>query len=87
MVLEPAKNAIKALESKTATLADCFVELTKMARAISKMTLQDQEFKKKCISIFNKRWKEFDTDIYMLAFFLHPKYRGKYIYINVIHLY
>jgi hypothetical protein len=88
MVLEPAKNAIKALESNATTLADCFVELIKMARAISAIpSLQNQEFKKACIGIFNKRWKEFDTDIYMLAFFLHPKYRGKYIYINITYLY
>lgn len=83
-VLEPAKNAIKALESTTASLADCFVELVKMARAILEIPpLQNPEFKKTCIAIFNKRWKEFDTDIYMLAFFLHPKYRGKYILILI----
>ena len=48
-----------------------------MACAISKISYQDLEFKKICTAIFNKRWKEFDTDIYILAFFLHPKYRGK----------
>ncbi|GBC39338.2 hypothetical protein RIR_jg6894.t1 [Rhizophagus irregularis DAOM 181602=DAOM 197198] len=26
--------------------------------------------------IFNKRYKEFDEDIYLLGFFLHPKYQG-----------
>lgn len=50
-----------------------------MACAISKISLQNSEFKKKCVAIFNKRWKEFDTDIYMLAFFFHPKYRGNMI--------
>ncbi len=45
-----------------------------MAHAISEISFQNLEFKKKCIAIFNKRWKEFDTDTYMLAFFLHPKY-------------
>jgi hypothetical protein len=54
-----------------------------MAHAISEISFQNLEFKKKCIAIFNKRWKEFDTNIYMLAFFLHPKYRGKNIY-NII---
>jgi hypothetical protein len=53
-----------------------------MACAISKISYQDLEFKKICTAIFNKRWKEFDTDIYMLAFFLHPIYRGKNI--NII---
>jgi hypothetical protein len=80
MILSPAKNAIKALEFTTTTLADCFMELAKMAKAISQISLfQDIEFKSKCIAIFNKRWKEFDTDVYLLAFFLHPKYRGKKI--------
>lgn len=56
-----------------------------MARAISEIpSLQNQEFKKACIAIFNKRWKEFDIDIYMLAFFLHPKYRGKYIILIIL---
>ena len=80
MVLNPAKNAIKALEFTTTTLADCFMELVKMTRAISQISLfQNHEFKSKCIAIFNKRWKEFNTDIYLLALFLHTKYRGKNI--------
>jgi len=30
-ILSPAKNAIKSLEFNTTTLADCFLELLKMA--------------------------------------------------------
>ena len=49
-----------------------------MARAISEIpSFQNIDFKKKCIAIFNKRWKEFDINTYMVAFLLHPKYRGK----------
>ena len=48
-----------------------------MAHAIAEIIFQNLEFKKKYIAIFNKRWKEFNVDIYMLAFFLHPKYQGK----------
>ncbi|GES73407.1 ribonuclease H-like domain-containing protein [Rhizophagus clarus] len=76
MILGPAKNAVKALELNTTTLADCFIELLKMAQAISAISFQNHDFKQKCIAIFNKRWKEFDINIYMLAFFLHPKYRA-----------
>lgn len=65
-------------------MADCFVELIKMARIISEISIQNLEFKEKCIAIFNKRWKEFDINIYMLAFFLHPKYRGKNFYIFIL---
>ena len=55
-----------------------------MAHVISEISFQNLEFKKKCIAIFNKRWKEFNTETYMLAFFLHPKYRDKNIYIIFI---
>jgi len=49
-----------------------------MARAISEIpSFQNIDFKKKCVAIFNKRWKEFDINTYMVAFLLHPKYRGK----------
>ncbi|GES87803.1 ribonuclease H-like domain-containing protein [Rhizophagus clarus] len=76
MILGPAKNVVKALELNTTTLADCFIELLKMAQAISAISFKNHDFKQKCIAIFNKRWKEFDINIYMLAFFLHPKYRA-----------
>jgi hypothetical protein len=36
-----------------------------------------QEFRQKCITIFNKRFKEFDDDVYLLCFFLHPGINGK----------
>ncbi len=58
-----------------------------MARAISQISFQNSDFKNKCIAIFNKRWKQFNTEVYLLAFFLHPKYRGKnikIIFINYI---
>ncbi|CAB4475369.1 unnamed protein product [Rhizophagus irregularis] len=49
-----------------------------MARAISEIpSFQNIDFKKKCIAIFNKRWKEFDINTYMVAFLLHPKYRDR----------
>ncbi len=84
-ILSPAKNAIKSLEFNTTTLADCFLELLKMARAILAISpLQNITFKQKCTAIFNKRWKEFDINMYMLAFFLHPKYRGKNINIHLL---
>jgi hypothetical protein len=62
-------------------MASIFMELIKMAVAIKQIpNYLDQNFKKECISIFNKRWAQFDTDTYLVAFFLHPKYRGKFNY-------
>jgi len=81
-VLEPVKVAVKTVESSSTKFADVFLVLIKMAVAIKAMptieTTQTRlEFRKKCIIFYNKRWSEFDTDLYLLAYFLHPKYRGK----------
>lgn len=60
-------------------MASIFLELAKMAFAIKKIPNSiDSNFKKQCIGIFNKRWIQFDTDIYLVGFFLHPKYRGRF---------
>ena len=64
------------------------MELIKMAVAIKQISnYLDLDFKKKCISIFNKRWVQFDTDTYLVAFFLHPKYRGKLNYFICLFLF
>lgn len=56
-----------------------FVELVKMAIAVQDIpTLLNNQFRRDCIAIYNKRWKQFDTDLYLLAYFLHPAYRGIY---------
>ena len=63
-----------------------------MAIAIKKIPNSiNSDFKKKCIGIFNKRWTQFDIDTYLVAYFLHPKYRGKFnyfifIFYNIIYL-
>jgi hypothetical protein len=68
-------------------MASIFLELIKMAVAIKKIPNSiDSDFKKKCIGIFNKRWAQFDTDTYLIAYFLHPKYRGKFNYFVCFYL-
>ncbi|RIB02039.1 hypothetical protein C2G38_2050374 [Gigaspora rosea] len=81
-VLEPAKIAVKTVEASNVKFANVFLILIKMANMIKAMpiadtTLERLEFRKKCVSFYNKRWAEFDTDFYLLAYFLHPKYHGK----------
>ncbi|RIB06304.1 hypothetical protein C2G38_2046896 [Gigaspora rosea] len=81
-ILELAKTAVQTVEASNTKIADVFLILIKMAIAIKAMpttetTLERLEFRKKCIIFYNKRWAEFDTDFYLLAYFLHPKYRGK----------
>jgi len=73
---------VKTVEASNIKFADVFLILIKMANMIKAMpiadtTLERLEFRKKCVSFYNKRWAEFDTDFYLLAYFLHPKYHGK----------
>jgi hypothetical protein len=45
-------------------------------------------FKNHCIQKINKRWESFDFDPYILAYMLHPNYRGNFkIKNNYINLY
>src|SRR5579859_4413897 len=63
-------------------MAIIFLEIVKMAAAIKQLPNSlNLKFKKKCIGIFNKCWTQFDTNIYLLTYFLHPKYRGNFDYI------
>ncbi|CAG8718321.1 17844_t:CDS:2, partial [Rhizophagus irregularis] len=77
-LLGPVKSVVKSLEFKTTTLADCFVELIKLSQKIKSLPpVSDYDFKYQCVERFNKRWKEFDIQLYLLAYILHPHYRGK----------
>ncbi|CAG8446723.1 5495_t:CDS:2 [Dentiscutata heterogama] len=79
-ILGPVKQAVKDVEFRTTLLADVFVELVKMAITIQETSvLYNNQFRRDCISIYNKHWNEFDTDLYLLSFFLHPAYRGNFL--------
>ncbi|GET67050.1 ribonuclease H-like domain-containing protein [Rhizophagus irregularis DAOM 181602=DAOM 197198] len=76
-VLKPIKTAITLLESANANLADCFLQLILIANTIKKLPSRGMgEFHQHCIESFNKYWDKFDPKIYILAYFLHPAYRG-----------
>lgn len=78
-IIKPIKNALKCLEFKTTSLADCFIEIIKLFTAIKDLPdTRQMAFRNKCSEIFNKRWKQFDIELYMLAYILHPKYRGEF---------
>ncbi|CAB5377283.1 unnamed protein product [Rhizophagus irregularis] len=73
----PIKTAITLLESANANLADCFLQLILIANTIKKLPSRGMvEFHQHCIESFNKYWDKFDPTIYILAYFLHPAYRG-----------
>ncbi|CAG8830084.1 33530_t:CDS:2, partial [Racocetra persica] len=76
-IIYPAKEAITAVESKSTTLADVYIKLVQLASAIHCIPLETDhiEFRKICIQIYNRRWDEFDFEIFKLGYFFHPKYR------------
>ncbi|KAF0468706.1 zinc finger bed domain-containing protein 1-like [Gigaspora margarita] len=78
IILAPAIRTIRAVEAKSSNMASCFLELVKMAIAIKNISnITDINFKKQCIKIYNKYWKQIDILTYFLVYFLHPKYRNK----------
>jgi hypothetical protein len=79
LILKPIKEAIKYLEMKNATLADCFLQLIKLSYSIKSLSETHTTFRQQCIKAFNKRWIQFDFRLYMLAYLLHPLYRGTYL--------
>jgi hypothetical protein len=84
ILLGPVKSAIKSLEYKSTTLADCFVELIKLTQRIKSLPpVSDYGFKAECIDLFNKRWGQFNIKLYLLAYLLHPRYRGKGLHVIV----
>ena len=88
-ILKPIKKAVTVLESKTTTLADCFIQLCQLAYTINHIltTIETYEnFCNYCIDKFNERWNEFDYPIFALAYFLHPLYHGKLL-INYLFIY
>ena len=68
---------IGTLESKSATLADCYHEVASLAAVIDGISTNASNFKDHCAAVFAKRWTDINDDIYLLAYQLHPGLRGK----------
>jgi hypothetical protein len=68
------------LEGASINLADCFIYLIKLVVNINKIPNERGliGFKNHCIEKINDRWQSFDIQPYLLAYYLHPLYRGKY---------
>jgi hypothetical protein len=79
-ILKPIKNAVSVLESNSTTLADYFIQLCRLAYIINHISISIsiyENFRNYCIDKFNERWNEFEHPVFILAYFLHPLYRGK----------
>jgi hypothetical protein len=80
--LKPIKTVIKLLESNSTNLADCFIQLINLANLLIKLPSDNMvAFRQHAIECFNNRWKGFDSDLYILSYFLHPAYRGNFFLI------
>ncbi|CAB5359941.1 unnamed protein product [Rhizophagus irregularis] len=84
-ILHPLKVIVGCLESRTSSLADCYIHLLSLASAVYCMPNQNIEFKNHCVIKFNERYDEFSDDLFLLAFFLHPRYHGNGINPSKIH--
>lgn len=78
MILEPLRSTVLSLERSDTTLADCFIMLVRLAVKINKIPHEEGigGFKNHCIKAINKRWESIDLNPYILAYSLHPGFRG-----------
>jgi hypothetical protein len=83
-IIEPIKDCILKLEARTATLADCYIQMLKLAATINHLP-SSNTLKSAIIGIYNYRYQEFDHEAYLLSNYLHPLYRGM-INFNLIKL-
>ncbi|GBC42690.2 ribonuclease H-like domain-containing protein [Rhizophagus irregularis DAOM 181602=DAOM 197198] len=76
-VLDPLRKAVLSLESRRATLADCFLSLARLAGTLKKLPKSlNPAFRSHCIKVINKRFDEFDDDKYITCFFMDPRFRN-----------
>ncbi|GBC54372.2 ribonuclease H-like domain-containing protein [Rhizophagus irregularis DAOM 181602=DAOM 197198] len=76
-IMKLIKEAILTLESNKATLADCYFSLAYLGQSINKIPEDDHMiFRQHAIKIFNERFILYDFDEYLLAYYIHPGYKG-----------
>ncbi|CAG8733654.1 676_t:CDS:2, partial [Cetraspora pellucida] len=61
-----------SVKTRWSTAWDCLTSILRLQPLETKYI----EFRKTCIQIYNRRWDEFDFEIFKLGYFFHPKYRG-----------
>jgi hypothetical protein len=79
--MKPIRDAILSLESSKATLADCYFSFACLGQSINKISNENENarFRQHAIKTFNERFKMYDFDEYLLAYYIHPGYKGKYL--------
>ncbi len=77
-VLKPVVDSIARLEGRDSTLANVLGEFCKIRSRWSRLQLDSSaaaEFKNKAIQILGSRVKDYENDLYLVAFYLSPKYK------------
>ncbi|CAG8836927.1 19783_t:CDS:2, partial [Cetraspora pellucida] len=75
-IWKPIKICINALEGGSASLADCFIYMIKLAIAIYHIP-DSIPFKPVMIQLFNRCYIEFQHPCYLLCYYFHPFYHRK----------
>jgi hypothetical protein len=79
-ILKQIKIRLLNLNLNACNLSDCYLNLVKLAFSINNIPIEyHKNFRNYCIDKFNQRWREFECDEYILAFFLNPAYKGNFI--------
>src|SRR6266498_3728391 len=80
-VLNPIREIVLALESRSVTLGDCFFHLARLGTAIKKLPRKDNtSFYEHCILKMNTRFNEFNDDKYLLCFFFKSSL-SRYVFV------
>src|SRR6266542_1053054 len=75
--IKKIKKAILNLKSSKVTLADCYFYLAYLSQSINKISEDNHViFRQYAIKIFNECFKAYDFDEYLLAYYIHPGYKG-----------
>ena len=80
-IWSPIKECINILEARSATLANCFIQMIKLAVAIFKLS-SSNSYKDVAIQVFNNCYLEFQHPAYLLCYCLHPYYRSIVLFYN-----
>ncbi|CAG8791543.1 15563_t:CDS:2, partial [Gigaspora rosea] len=73
LIFEPIKRVITLLESRMASLADCFLGIIQLAATFRRIPTSNN-FRSLAIAAFNVHYQQFDVPPYVLTYFLHSYY-------------
>jgi hypothetical protein len=77
-VMKPLAYAMSLIQSRSCTMADCYLILAYLHLVTNEYAVSTDArmFGRYVSKVANIRLNEFKNDLYLCAFYLHPKYRG-----------